>query len=307
MTASTIERVAFPAIGTTAELLVVDPAAVNAAQAILEEELAAIDAACSRFRDDSELAGLNRAAGAPVRVSPLLLEAVSVALRGAALTDGRVDPTVGSAMRILGYDRDFAQLRPDARPTVTVGPVQGWQQVRMDRGASTVRVPAGVELDLGATAKALCADRAARAITDATGSPVLVSLGGDMAVAGEAPPAGWSIRVTDDHAGAADAPGQTVRITGGGLATSSTTVRRWSRGGRVLHHLVDPATGRPAATCWRTVSVAASSCVDANVASTAAIVLGQAAPGWLEDRNLPARLVTADGRVRLVAGWPTGS
>jgi thiamine biosynthesis lipoprotein len=293
----------FPAIGTTAVILVADPAASRTARAVVEAEIAAIDAACSRFRDDSELAGVNRAGGSPVTVSPLFLEAVDVALRAAQLTDGAVDPTVGRAMRVLGYDRDFSQMAsggPALR--VSVGQVPGWRLVRTDRRASTVTVPDGVELDLGATAKALCADRAAAAAADATGTGVLVSLGGDIAACG--PGGGWSVRVTDDHTAGPDGPGQTVLINSGGLATSSTTARRWVRGGRELHHLVDPATGQPAASCWRTVSVAAGSCVDANIASTAAIILGPKALGWLQRRRLPGRLVTTNGRVARVGGWP---
>jgi thiamine biosynthesis lipoprotein len=95
-----------------------------------------------------------------------------------------------------------------------------------------------------------------------------------------------------------------VHLTGGGLATSSTTVRRWRRGNVDLHHIVDPRTGLPARTCWRTVTVGAGSCVDANAAATAAIVWGEPAPGWLAGRGLPARLVRACGSVVTVGGWP---
>ena len=138
-----------------------------------------------------------------------------------------------------------------------------------------------------------------------TGSGVLVSLGGDIAVAGPPPGAGWRIRVTDDHAASPDAPGQTVTIAAGGLATSSTTVRTWAVGGQRMHHIIDPATGAPARSCWRTVSVAAGSCVDANTATTAAIIRSAAALSWLRDAGLPARLVRDDGSVEVVAGWPS--
>jgi thiamine biosynthesis lipoprotein len=187
---------------------------------------------------------------------------------------------------------------------VSVGAVPGWQTISIDRRAGTVRRPAGVELDLGATAKALCADRAARAAAQATGSGILVSLGGDIAVAGDSPVDGWRVRVAEDHAAGVDAPGQTVLISSGGLATSSTTVRRWARGERQLHHLIDPATGQPAPGYWRTVTVAAGSCVDANIASTAAVILGPQARPWLEEHGLPARLVATNGGVSLVGGWP---
>jgi thiamine biosynthesis lipoprotein len=134
---------------------------------------------------------------------------------------------------------------------------------------------------------------------------VLVSLGGDIAIAGDPPGRGWSVRVTDWHAAGPEAEGQTVQATSGGLATSSTTVRRWSRGGDELHHVVDPATGRSAEVVWRTVSVAAATCVDANVAATAAVVRGERSPAWLESLRLPARLVRPDGTVVRVGGWPT--
>ncbi|HYT26543.1 MAG TPA: FAD:protein FMN transferase, partial [Actinomycetota bacterium] len=133
---------------------------------------------------------------------------------------------------------------------------------------------------------------------------VLVSLGGDLATAGTPPPGGWAVRVADWHAAGRGAQGQTVRVRGGGLATSSTTVRRWTRGGEQLHHVVDPATGRPAPVVWRTVSVAAATCVDANVAATAAIVRGDRSPAWLDSLGLPARLVRPDGSLVRVGGWP---
>jgi thiamine biosynthesis lipoprotein len=184
--------------------------------------------------------------------------------------------------------------------------VPGWPNVELDPGAGQARLRDGARLDLGATAKAWAADRCAELIAGRVGGGVLVSLGGDIAVAGPAPDGGWRVRVTDDHAAGPDAAGQTVAITSGGLATSSTTVRAWSRDGRRMHHIVDPATGQPARSCWRTVSVAAGTCTDANAASTAAIVRGAAAVAWLEDLALPARLVREDGSVEVTAGWPHG-
>jgi thiamine biosynthesis lipoprotein len=291
-------RATWSALGTTAAVVVTDPGALAPARAAVEAELRAIDEACSRFRAESELTRLNRAAGRPARVSPLLAEAVVAALRAARLTGGAVDPTVGAAVIGAGYDRDFAALRPRARrPAVRV---PGWRVVRVEPDGRTVRMPAGVMLDLGATAKALAADRAARAAAAAAACGVLVSLGGDLATAGPAPPGGWRVRVTDDHAAGERAPGETVEIAGGALATSSTAVRRWPGG----HHIIDPATGAPARAPWRTVSVAAATCVDANTASTAAIVLGDAAPAWLRSRGLPARLCARDWTVIRVAGWP---
>jgi thiamine biosynthesis lipoprotein len=95
-----------------------------------------------------------------------------------------------------------------------------------------------------------------------------------------------------------------VRLDRGGLATSSIACRQWHRAGQALHHIIDPRTGRPAGGPWRTASVAAATCADANAASTAAIICGEAAPQWLDSQNIPARLVGHDGRVVLTDGWP---
>jgi thiamine biosynthesis lipoprotein len=170
--------------------------------------------------------------------------------------------------------------------------------------AQTVHVPCGTELDLGATAKALAADDGARAILESTGSPVLVSLGGDIAVAGDPPAGGWPVLLADDHRTPVTAGGEIVHLAAGGLATSSTTVRRWSRGGRELHHILDPRTGEPVEPWWRTVTVAAGSCVEANTASTAGIVWRKEALKHLTAWRLPARLVAADGAIFRVGGWP---
>jgi thiamine biosynthesis lipoprotein len=289
------------ALGTTARLQVTESRALEPARAAVVAELAAIDEACSRFREDSELSRLNRGDGGSTAVGPLLLEAIAVALRAAVLTDGAVDPTVGQALILAGYDRDFAALAPATEPLKAVR-VPGWRAVAVDPRGARVRLPAGVRLDLGATAKALGADRAAAAAARAAGGAgVLVSLGGDIALAGPAPAGGWAVRVAEDHRAGPDAPGQTITLSSGGLATSSTTVRRWGPG---AHHIIDPATGLPAEGAWRTVSVAAGSCVDANIASTAAIVRGASAASWLAERRMPARLVGRDGAVLEVAGWP---
>ena len=295
----------FDALGTGVVLAVSRPAELAAARRVLRAHLARVDQACSRFRTDSELVAVNASGGRPVEVSPTLAAALAVALAVAAETNGVVDPTVGRAVRLLGYDRDFASLPADGPAYPVVTTVPGWEAVRFDAARRVVTVPRGVELDLGATAKAWCADEAARACADETGAGVLVSLGGDTAVAGPAPDGGWAVRVCDRYDDPPEAGGPVVTIDEGGLATSSTTRRRWRRGGRELHHVLDPATGQSADSCWRTVSVAAATCVAANAASTAAIVLGSAAPAWLEERRLPARLVAHDGDVTVTCRWPT--
>ena len=298
------DRHDFRALGTGCVVLVTDPSRLPAAVDEVKAELDDIDLACSRFRDDSDLERVNAAAGAETAVSPLLVDAVLVALRAAELTDGDIDPTVGEAMQVLGYDRDFAAVPKEGAAVATLVRVPGWHLVEVSRERNTVRVPAGVSLDLGATAKALAADRAATRAAAVAGCGVLVSLGGDLAVAGPPPTRGWEVRVTDSHAAGPDADGQTVLVKSGGLATSSATVRRWQRGGEDLHHVIDPKTGRPANVVWRTVSVTAGSCVDANIASTAAMIRGERAPAWLDSLGLPARLVLPEGSVVRVGGWP---
>jgi thiamine biosynthesis lipoprotein len=304
-------RTGFTAFGTFGVLLVTKQSAVPWARAILASELRAIDLACSRFRPDSELVRLTEAAGRSQPVSPLLAEAIAVALRAAAATDGDVDPTCGLSLVRLGYDRDFSELasrQPAPAAAVRPVPAAGWQRVDLDQDRLTVRIPAGAQLDLGATAKALAADRAARAIAAATDAGVLVNLGGDIAVAGPPPAIGWRVEIAREVSPAdAEATGQrpvVVALWDGGLATSGTCSRVWRRGGQLLHHILDPRTGLSADSCWATVSVAAASCVDANAASTAAVIRSAAAPAWLEALGLPARLVGADGAVVTTSEWP---
>jgi thiamine biosynthesis lipoprotein len=300
------------ALGSTVDLRVTDSRALARARVRVERELAEIDLACSRFRADSELSRVNARAGGWVGVSTLLIEALQLAVGAARLTDGDVDPTVGRALELAGYDRDWRSLPsargesdpPVVRKAISVRARGGWQTLELDVAGSRVRVAPGVRLDLGATAKAWAADRAAIAAFADVACGVLVSLGGDVATAGPAPSGGWAIRVTDDHRSDLRAPGQTIAIDSGGLATSSTAVRRWSHAGHTMHHLIDPETGMPARTPWRTVSVAAADCAQANIAATASLVRGATAPAWLEGLGLPARLHGRDGQVTTVGRWP---
>ncbi len=292
------------ALGTGATVCVTDPHALVAARRLLVRELRAVDLVASRFRDDSELAALNRSAGRRVPVSRRLFDAVVLALDVARRTGGLVDPTVGRALRLAGYDRTFTAVRSRDTFVAVAHRPPGWESVELDADRLEIRVPPGVELDLGATAKAAAADVAAAAVQRATGAGVLVSLGGDVAVAGGAPAGGWPIRIADDHDAPLDADGPVVAVASGGLATSGVAVRRWRVSDGERHHLVDPRTGTSAETPWRTVTAAGATCVDANAASTAAIVLGDEAPSWLARAGLHARLVRHDGTAVHVGGWP---
>jgi thiamine biosynthesis lipoprotein ApbE len=299
---SAVWEAVWEALGTSVVLRVCDPGSLAPARARVEGELAAIDLACSRFRADST-------AGRSTRVGPLLMEALEVAVRAAECSDGDVDPTLGRSLELAGYDSDFRLLapptgQPEAPAAITARVRAGWRELALDRANRSVRVPAGVKLDLGASAKAWAADRAAAAAAAVAGCGVLVSLGGDIATAGDAPSGGWQVRVTDDHRGHPSAPGQTVSIRSGGLATSSTAVRRWRHDGHTMHHIIDPRTGAPVRTSWRTASVAAATCTDANIAATAALVRGLPATGWLAQLGLPARLLDREGNVTAVGGWP---
>ena len=295
-----------PIFGTTVELLLTDNRCLEVASDTLMAELNRVDKIANRFRADSELSALNACNGKPYRASEGFLDAVRMAIRAASLTQGSVDPTVGSALFNLGYNRTFKEVPKDqpGRPPAP-SPVPGWEMIEIDEKSLTVKLPRGVKIDLGSTAKAAAADAAAEAVLKSTGSGVLVSIGGDIATAGTPPSGGWAVGLAD-ISGIADVQ-VVVSIVGGGLATSGVSARQWQLGGKQMHHVIDPATGLPADRHWRTVTVAATSCLDANIASTACIVKGASGATWLEQLKLPARLVSAEGQVVRVAGWPEDS
>jgi thiamine biosynthesis lipoprotein len=295
----------FRAIGTMATVIVRDVALADLAERTLAGEVEAIDLACSRFRADSELQMVHDNAGRTVKVSALLFEALDVALRVAERTGGAVDPTIGNAIAALGYDADLDAVtsRP-AAPARALGTVAGYAHVQLNHRDRSVRIPHGVRLDLGSTAKALAADRAAASIAQAIGDGALVSLGGDVAVAGPAPAGGWAIGIARESSTTAGHVDQVVAITQGGLASSATSVRAWCTGDRHVHHIVDPRTGDCVEPYWVMVSATGSSCVEANLVTTAAIVWGEQALHKLSGFEQAARLVRFDGEVLSVNGWP---
>ena len=300
----TIRAARWRAIGTNVDLLVHD-ADLAAARSVVESTIAAADASLSRFRPDSELSVIQRLPGRRVQVGALLGHALDAAFRAAELTDGLVDPTVGRIVRLSGYERDFPLLRGDARPP-RLEIVPGWRAVDWSSADRLLRVPRGVELDFGSTGKALVVDLAAVAVHErlADGGGALVSIGGDMRAVGRPPADGWRVLLAENSSSPRSAPGPVVAIGAGGLATSSTTVRRWRAHAEVVHHLIDPRTARPAAGPWRTATVVAADCVDANTAATAAIILGAGAVEWLDAHHLAARLVGEDGALAYIGGWP---
>ena len=288
------------ALGTYVRLATAAPGSLSDAVALAAAVLDEVDQACSRFRSDADLVRANANAGRPTAVSPLLAAAVQVAVAAAAETDGLVDPTLGRALVAVGYDRDLALL-PEASgdPAAVPSPPRtgAWREIDVDP-AGVVTVPEGAALDLGATGKAWAADLVAASVADALDVDVVVSLGGDVAAHGAT---SWPVAVSEvvDAGDALDV----VLLDAGGLATSTTLARRWVRGGVPRHHLLDPRTGEPTTGCWRTASAFGRTAVAANTASTAAIVLGERALAWLEERDVAARLVAQDGTVTATPGW----
>lgn len=333
MTAPTSGR--FRAIGCDHEIHVTDPSCLGEALVIARQLIDDLDVAASRFRPDSEVSRVAQAAtnaDVTVEISPLLADCLAAALHAARITSGLVDPLVGRAMEAAGYDADLDVVRsrrvqpakgatPGSGPSVglapgrdpafvpalsptpapTLGPT--WHDLRLDPVTRRLDQPRGTLLDLGATAKAYAADRLAQRLATSLPGGFLVNLGGDIAVSGSLPTGtttGWEI-------GVEAATGEVLQVvvsTGQAITTSSTRLRTWQQDGVVRHHIVDPRTGTTAPTVWAQVSCAGSTCLEANAASTAAIVLGEAAPAWLSAHGIPARLDRVDGSMVLTPGWP---
>jgi thiamine biosynthesis lipoprotein len=288
---------------TTVRLVVTDPSHLRAARELVRDYLAEVDVAASRFRSDSEVSQIARSNAEVHAVSPVLRDLLEAALTAAAETDGGVDPTLGTVLTHLGYGVDGSgSTRVRGEPEgfrITAHRAAAWRDVSLD--GRELRLPPGTLLDLGATAKAHAADRCAVRVATVLGCGVLVSLGGDLRVAGREPVDGWNVLVQDGDG----EPASQVRLTGAhAVATSSTLHRTWRHNGHLMHHLIDPATGAPAPAVWRTVSVAAATCLRANTLSTHAMVLGERAVPRLVDEGAAARLVRADGEIVHLGGWP---
>lgn len=288
----------FEALGTYVYVATRDPGELAQARRLTEAVLAEVDRTCSRFRDDSDLVRANARSGHWVEVDPLLVAAVSVAVDAARVTNGLVHPLLGRQLVSWGYDRDFGSLVDTGVATPPPAPAPAsWTGIGLSDDA--LRVPAATALDLGATGKAFAADLVVATLAGELTASSIVSVGGDLAVArpdGQA----WPVTVSERLGGS----GVPAVIERGGMATSSTRVRRWTRGGTAYHHLLDPRTGAPAPETWNAVTCLGVTAVAANTASTAAVVLGPDAPAWLERHDVTARLVAADGSVVRTCGWP---
>jgi FAD:protein FMN transferase len=259
------------------------------------------DAACNRFRDDSELSRLNDSHGEPTPISSTLELALVAALRAAAATGDMVDPTVLPALLALGYDRDFDELATgDSILEHAAVPAMGPSAIHLDLEEHSVMLDPPCRLDLGASAKALVVDLVATDVAETGG--VVVELGGDVAVRGEGPQGPWAIAVSDTLVLDGDEP--RIALRHGGVATSSTTSRTWRVGERTVNHIVDPRTGRCARGLYTTATVSASDCVLANAFATAALLWNEDASYHIAQAGWSARLVRRDHTLEFVGGWP---
>ncbi|MGC4933599.1 FAD:protein FMN transferase [Gordonia sp. DT30] len=305
----------FPAIGTSVTVVATVADALAEATALTRRRLTELDRAASRFRADSELAQINSISAALAHTDPhahlsvavgrVLAACLSAAVHTERLTDGLVCASLGADLAACGYDDDLAvvRARPAAdtenRSPVAAGPPVP-HRLTFDEQRRRLTITAGVALDLGASAKAWAADTIAAELARHGKGGFLVNLGGDIAVAGDVPMGGWAIGVR----GPDDIDVGAVRGTGQAFATSSTLLRTWHHHGSRQHHIIDPRTGGPAATRWAQITCAAPTAVQANAASTAAIIHDAGAPQWLCEREIPACLISTDRRIITTPGWP---
>lgn len=277
------------------------PAALAAAKQQVTALMADVALSADRFDPQSDVSRINQAAGRIIPVSGRTIALVDIALDAAAESGGAVDPTIGAHLVRAGYAEDISTVRDRlVLPLDADVPQADWTQVRVDHTLARIGVPAGLRLDLGATAKAWTADVAAHGIAASLSTAVLVEIGGDVSVAGTRT-GPWQVQVSER----AGEPGQPVGLERGGLATSSTISRKWRTPSGAAHHVIDPRTGRPARGPWRTVTAWAPSAVQANTATTAALVLGDEALPYLTEIGVAGRLVGHDGTIRTVGDWPT--
>jgi len=276
----------FRAMGTEIELLV-EAHEAAAALTAAEEEFHRLEALLTRFRPDSELSRLN--ADGYLVAGPDLLRVVELALAATESTGGRFDITVHDALVAAGYDRSFELVPTDV---AVAGPPSIGRPASVTIEKGVVRLEAGVRLDLGGIGKGYACERAAEIL--ATAGPCLVNAGGDIATrAGR-----WTVSVETA------AEPLTLELCGGSaLATSGRDLRRWRCAGHELHHLIDPATGRPSNSDLLRVTAVAHDAVAAEVAAKALFLAGsEAALEEADELRIPAALVTEDGRTICAGG-----
>ena len=288
----------FRALGSDIEVLVTDATQLDETVRHVRLRFDEIDRTFSRFRPDSELARLGWLPGIRQPASTLFLELLELALRAARDTNGWFDPTIRDALEAAGYDRSIERI--EAEGPGPARPAGQWDRITFDRERHWVLVPEGVRLDFGGIGKGFAVDDALRTLPADHGG-VLLNAGGDLAVRGVAPPAGWRIDIAADSFAPVES---VVALHAGAVATSGLGRRAWARDGVRLHHLIDPHSGAPCESPWRSVTVAAGSCAAAEVAAKAAWLMGDDGPAWLAGLGFAGRFSGLDGRVETVGPWP---
>ncbi len=278
-----------------------DPRDEADALEVFHHRAAAIDRACNRFRDDSEISIINAHDGGTFDVSGTFEDALLAARWSYELTDGLCDPTVLRALESLGYDRDYDEVATtEVTERPLAGPAPGVSGIHLDAARHEVTIPAGVRLDFGASAKALLADSVVALVAPRGG--VLVEIGGDVALHGRGPDGPWVVGI----AASLNITGAEPRVSldRGGIATSSSTTRTWRTTSRTVNHIINPRTGDCAHGLYETATVAATSCVEANAFATAALLWDEDAVWHIAQAGHSARLLRADATVDFVGGWP---
>lgn len=292
--ASPLDRASFefPAMGTTAHVVLLGAGAPDART--VERLVLDLERRWSRFLPTSELSELGARAGRPVPVSGETVALVDRCRWAWQLTEGRFDPTVLDAIRSAGYRRSFDRLGDALIEAGPAEPSPGCADIRVDQDAGVVQLPVGVGLDLGAIGKGFAADLVADAALRLGATAAMVSIGGDLRVAGASPAEGWEVEL-DHHVGA---PARVCLHTGA-IATSSTRRRRWATTAGERHHVLDPRTGRSTDHDAVSCTVVAGEAWWAEALATAVLV-AWAEPG--RDRLLAGLLTDAGAMVTLAAG-----
>lgn len=298
MAPTTPWELTFRAMGSDAHVVVLgDAHLLEAARDRVED----LERRWSRFLPDSEVSGLNRSAGRPCRVSPETALLVDRAVEAWRLTGATFEPTILGDLVRAGYDRTFEELGRTLAPPSGCGLRIAATDISVE--GDVVTLPEGSGFDPGGIGKGLAADLVVAELLDAGAEGACVNLGGDVRVAGTGPGGhdGWTVDV--EHPRRAE-PLTRVGLADGAVATSTTLRRRWYVGDEERHHLIDPRTGRPAATDVELVTVVAGSAWVAEVLAKAVLIRGAEHPFDLVDgTGVEALAVLADGTVTTSAGF----
>jgi len=255
----------------------------------------------TRFKETSELSALNRSAGNWISVSPEMLDLLLVALECHHATNGIFDPAILPDLQAAGYTKSFDQLlehSADLSPKLNRGSRSNpFAAIEIDSLQGRVRLPKGMQVDLGGIAKGWIAERAAHKMAEHT-SACGVNAGGDMFLIGH--PQGrenWEVALEDPRNPIQDL--MILLVDGGAVATSSVIKRSWIQGEIKRHHLIDPRTGEPAETPWLSVTVFAPKAALAETFAKAILIAGPDGADTLLDNNSEVSFIAvdADGQI----------